>query len=290
MRRSVALLVGIFGSLNLVTMAAAFPPVTDGMPVLVSGQEVIALIDANGNGPDPADCRFMASLHGEVLTIMTHQDAGSPMLEACEYSDFYGLATKSFNKMSNFGDVIIRGAMGPMGTPGSLPLMAMWVDETPNPSATAPLRFDSPNDKISITFPQPNGTDGSGALFCNAGGPAARVDIAGAPSMLWPLSFIDKGGIRYLCIPNLPLRAYQVGVGWINGLYNAYIPATADNRITATSDTALLGEIDFDTLPGCAVAPAASVWGLIAVVLTLLAIGTWTLSRRPGFARSLGSF
>jgi len=281
MRRIVAVLAGIVGVLGVVTTATAQVPAGPGTPVLVSGHEMLAIIDADGNGPDPKDCSLMAFLNGTALTIMAMQ-YNTPRLEACDYLDFMGTAMKAFDGSSNYGMVELFSSM-PSGA-GSLPVMAEWVDETPNPSATAPLRFDSPNDYIILS----GGAAGSGALLCNAGGPAALVNIAGAPSMLWPLSRVEQGGTEYVCVPNLPLATNPAS----SSVFNTYIPLRPDGRLTmalSTSPQDLFADVNFNTLPGCAVAPTASAWGLCAVVLALLGIGTWTLARRPGFSQSLAA-
>ncbi len=276
MRRAIALFAGILGSMAVVpTAMAQFV----GTPVLMSGHEMIAIIDADGDGPDPQDCSFMAKLNGMYLNIMTMQ-SNSPMLEACyPYSEFFGMVMKSFDKSSNYGMVELLSSV-PSGA-GSLPLIAEWVDETPNPSAAAPLRFDSPNDSMMVYG------QGSGALFCDAGGAAARVTVGDVP-MLWPLSRVEQGGTQYLCVPNLPLATNPPSAS----VFNTYIPLTPDGRMTmalSTDPNNPFAIIDFNMLPGCAQAPTASGWGLIAVVLALLGIGTWTLGRRPAFARSLGA-
>jgi hypothetical protein len=276
MRSFVAFLVGILGSLSVTMTAMAQVPVCPcpndpGTLFLVSGQPLLVVLDDDGNGPDPGDCSFAAFLNATNLTTLTIVPS-----TACGLPCFIGDAMKGADSTSNWGMVDLGCSDPPQG---SLPVSARWVDETHNPSAAAPLRFDGPGDSIVLS----GGVEGSGALLCNAGGPGALVNIPGLPSMLWPLSRVEKAGSQYLCVPDLPLAPTY-------NLVNAYIPVTPDGRLTLalkTSPQNLLVDVNLNTLPGCAQAPAASAWALIAMIVGLLAVGAWTLGRRPGFAQSL---
>lgn len=281
MYRYVALLVGLAGCLIVATSVRA--ATSNGTPVLVSGQSMIAFIDGNGDGPGPGDCDFSAFLTGSSLVLVPMQDINTP-LRACAGACL-GLASKGSGPTSNMGMVDIDRCLIPAG---SLPVSLEWNDVTPNPSGTEPLRFDGPNDSISLS----GGASATGALLCNAAGPAVRVGFPGGQVLLALSIVTDAQGQQFLKIPDLPLQTWtQSGPGGFTML-DAYLPVTPEGHLTAalSSDPQmLLVDVDLNGLPGClgSKAPTLSDWGLILAMISLLAVAAWRLGLRPGFAHAV---
>jgi hypothetical protein len=265
MCRFVPLLLGMLGSVALVTAAAA-APAPSGTPVLVSGQNILAIIDGNGDGPGLGDCDFMATLNNFMvirngtsadLAIFAMQDQHTP-LRACA-----GGYSGNASRMGNVGEVNITGSTIPAG---SLPLMATLLD-----------------NRITIS----DGAQGAGTLLCNDAGLAARVSV-GNQMLLVGLSFFPSAGMpQFLKIPHLPLQLWTNLAAGSFSFFDAYIPVTPDKHVTLALSNApgdLLLDIDLNGLPGCArLVPTATGWGLMLLTMTLLAIAAWRLGLRPGY-------
>jgi len=272
MGRFTPLLVGILGSVALVTAATAQSP-----GVLVSGQAMIAIIDGNGDGPGAGDGDFMATLDANnMFHISAMQDTHTP-LRACA-GGYYG----DLSRMGNLGEVNFapNGSDIPAGSLSQGLMVNLF-----SPSSHSPLTLGRPGDTVTVIYS--GAQQGSGVLLCNAGGPASRVSIPGAPSMLVGLSFFPSSGTPlFLKIPHLPLQL------WINqtpgsfSFFDAYIPVTPNGHITMALSSApgdLLFDTDLNGLPGCHLAPTATEWGLVILTLSMLAIGAWGLGLRPGY-------
>lgn len=127
-----------------------------------------------------------------------------------------------------------------------------------------------------------------GGFLCDANGPVVMVEAFSLPSFLFDLRFFpDAVSPTHLLVP----------LGSNANFFDVYAPI-ASRKILATYQTDPTGpgiELDLDGLCECSRmgsclaisgAPTMGEWGLIAMLLTLLLVGGWGLSRRPAFARA----
>ena len=264
--------------LGLLTSVATAAP----SPLLISGSTTIGVIDTDDNGPDPSDCVFMATIdpdNGQMM-ITSMQIDGTP-IAACPVN-LTASGFKGSDSSSNFAGVQILAGLG------GLPFIAELIDETADPD---------PNDPVSLNdlrdFGIGTGPEGVARLqICSAGGaPAALVNLFDGGNLLVNLSFFpDAINPTFLCIPGPPLMFELDSNGFAP--FDAYIPVTADGHITAAASsdpTTLFVDIDLNALPGCARhgAPTMTQWTIIGLAMTMLGLGMWALSRRPGFYENL---
>jgi len=267
--------------------------------LLVSGQTALATIDTDGDGPDSQDCLFTGILssivNSDPMTAtldITGVQSNSPALRACLLS-FTAFTSKATDESSNYASAYVYDANGPSGFnyPGSLPFVAELVDETANPDIADPVGLNDPRDYAEF---QDEGEDQTAlGVLCSANGsPAAQVRGGGGPNLLVDLNlYPNASSPTHLEVPGPPLQ-FELASGGFQS-FKAYVPVTSDGHLTVSNTTApnaLLVDIDLGALPQCAGghgAPTATEGGLIALALSLLAMGTWALSRRDSFARSV---
>jgi hypothetical protein len=282
-----ALVAVVLGALLLAPTAGAQIPA-----LLVSGEPVALIVDGDGDGPvedgggpDSDDCRFMAFMDAVGnLMITSIQDANTP-LRGCGPT-YFGFAFGGPSSSSNFAEAVITSATSSFG---ALPVRAELDDEVPNPSGL-PAGFDDPTDRIRLFNNETSQLLGQGQL-CQAGELVTQVTLKNGMSVVRSLSiFVNpESGPNYLC-GNMPFEQASPNQGMFV-MRNAYIPLTSDNRLTVASESApttRFVDIDLDNLPACTQpAPTTTVWGVVGALLALLLLGSWGLSRRPAFYRSL---
>jgi len=274
--------------------------------LLVSGQSTIGTIDADGDGPDAQDCTFTAFISNVMTDPMndfisstldiTSSQSNMPTLRACTM-DFQAVGGKGVDSSSNFLQAYIYNATGPMGFdfPGDLPFFIDIYDETTNRDLANPVLINDPLDLVEFeNFG--SDTEGEGRICSVNGNPAAQFDIAGLGFLVDLELFPNAANPTHLQLPGPP-AVFEVQGGGFQS-FDAYIPVTPTGHITIARESDpndLLLDIDLDALPACGAvgggamhgAPTMTQTGLIALALGLLAFGTFALSRRPAFARSL---
>lgn len=270
MRRSAFL----FGGLLLIhTSQVAGAP----MPILVSGQATIAILDGNGDGPgSPPDCGFSATFDpvNDALVVTGMQDVNNPM-QGCS-GMFMGTATEGSDSSSAFINMVFNASTA-VGTV-LLPTVIQAIDGSPDGD---PLELD----ELSIEFGDGGGN--AGGILCTVGAPVALVSTTDGTRVLVPLTFFPSRDMpQFLKIANLPVSSIFGDTLKIDG----YIPITTDRRITVEVGAETILDTDLDELapcPGGVGVPTATQWGLIGLVVGLLLLGTWAVARRPGFAEAL---
>jgi hypothetical protein len=278
----------------LVLAVSAWSTPTYSMPttVRVSDKGVAAIVDGNDDGvpDDNVDCTFRIKLSSttNTLEIDTTQDMNLP-LRACPTGlmTFTGTGSRGDDSSSNFGDANFTNSQ--IGAK-DLPFTVELVDETSTPGDGAPLSLQDPDDEVrawgegqSYENPRAIGT------LCQAGGPAAKVNVGGLSMLLQLVYRKNAGGTEFLCIPDLPFET----VGGQFVMRDAYIPVTPDRHITAAFDgdeeNPFL-DIDLNRLTPCGgrtMAPTTTEWGLATLAFTLAALGVWALRRRRTFSESI---
>jgi hypothetical protein len=251
--------------------------------ILVSGQATIALLDTNGDGipQSPPDCRFAASFNDPNLLVLGVQDTSGHPLQGCS-GNFMATASKGSDESSDFVDMTFTGAPGVVGNV-QLPTFVEALDESPpNPPPNGGAL-----DLNQLTIQFPNGN--AGGVLCRAGAPVAQVTTTDGTRLAVPLSFYpSSSNPAFLKIPNLPLSDTTGGHHLVDG----YIPVTEDHKITVQvgGSADLVVDTDLDQLAPCAGGlgvPTATEWGLIGLMVSLLVLGIWAVSRRPGLAEAL---
>ena len=164
------------------------------------------------------------------------------------------------------------------------PLRIEFIDEQAQPDGL-PVHLDDPQDAIEFA----NLTTGdllASAQLCGGGTPKLLVHTGGR-SLAFPLAFAtDGGGQTYLKVP-IPVLSWELAamLGTTTAL-NVFVPVSAAHELTVALDSApaeLLVDVDLDALPGCRAdraVPAAGPLALGALLLSLLAGGTWLAMRR----------
>jgi hypothetical protein len=159
------------------------------------------------------------------------------------------------------------------------------VDEQP-PPRSLPARLDDLADgafvsDITDVF---NPISKGFGLLCLAGGLAGKGVLQNGLPFFFPVSESPT----HLGIPNVSLQLSTPG----RALFDVYIPINSDRTLTlalSSDEDNLLVNIDLNALPSCQRnnAPAMSEWILIALLVALLTVGTWSAGRRKGFYESL---
>lgn len=264
--------------------------------ILVAGNSQIAFIDANNNGMhDPGDCFLSAKVrtNGMDLMVKGTQAAGPNLLLVCT-----GQCNGSGFISSGFGEAMIDNC-DYSGTP-NVPLVADFCetvsscesDGTPTTaiggSAGGGLPLRPIAGEVFQTF---SGFDRvGGGQVCTAGGPAAIVEGDDGVKVLRNLfRFPNATNPTHLCADNVPVELATGGFVFRTACFPIAPNGTSPVALS-DSPEAPFAIIDFSTLQACGAnqgAPTASEWGLIFLMLTLLAGGTGALSRRRHFAGAL---
>jgi hypothetical protein len=263
--------------------------------VIFSGQSAMVIIDGNGNGPGPEDCRYEVKFTFETgeLVITPVQDTNVP-LKACS-GDKFGLYKSGSDESSDFAEAELTSTNAESPTSPTprpelsgllnVPVVVELIEETGNPNGV-PIEFNE------ITIQRPGGAEQPVRIdVCDADGPAAGINFPNGMSVLLQLSlFPNASDPSHVGIPALPFERVEPSSEIV--LLNAYLPLE-DGILTAAfadSPEILVIRVDPRKLGPCGArqeAPAAAEWALAGILLVLLAFGTWRLRRRPAFTRSL---
>jgi hypothetical protein len=262
--------------------------------LLVSGKSTIAMIDAdNDGGFDDDDCFLSAKMDADGSNLATagEQPSGPDKLRVCD-----GGCTGSGLASMDFLEVMLNTcefAAGPF-----VPMLADFCTSASScesstamtagvgrPAGAEPLNIVAGTVFRTFFGPQNVG----GGQVCSAGGPTAQITGEDGVTVLRSLLPLTIGDDSFLC-------ASQVPVQLVSGPFvfrTACFPVrngAADLALSGTPD-APFAVIPFDSLAACsgrgAPAPTVSEWGLIGLMMALLAAGTWLLARRSSFAAAL---
>lgn len=132
--------------------------------------------------------------------------------------------------------------------------------------------------------------EGSEGVLCDLGGPAAQVMAVGGACLIRRADPVSEELPDYLRVPGVPFEETYNGFGF----FDIFIPITPgpNPKFSLSVGDLPPSEIPFSALAACTgcagpAAPALAEWALIGLALSLLLIGTWTISRRRGFYESL---
>ncbi len=287
-RAGIAIAVAIFTGITAGKAAAT--------SVLFSGTTAMIIIDGDGDGPDAGDCRYLVDFTDPVLTITPVQDANNP-IRACtgtksgslffgsDSSSDYGVASLS----STTSEVsTATPPLPPLSQLLSVPVQVELIAEAFGAPDGLPLEINQ-IELQSVETSQEFAT----AFVCNAAGPALQLHIpAGGPALLLPLTpYPNAQSPTHLRVASLPFERAAPNLGSFTFL-NVYLPLEngAYTAALATSPDSLLVNVVLSALRRCAgrnSAPTATDWGLVALVLAMLGLGSWRLGRRRRFYESL---
>lgn len=265
----------LIGALLLLPTSVTFAAISTSS-ISVSGQPFLGIVDGNGDGPGPGDCKFtgMADSAGG-LHVMTTQDTHTP-LQACS-GGYTGNVDPGFaTDTSVAGMFTMASIVGGIANP---PFMFDGSFLPQGGASAGGAAATGPRTVTKVTF-----TDGLGNIvgagsICNS---VARVTLSnGAPIGVG----IDMNTPGFLHVSNIPFeKANLSGVVF----KDVFIPKT-DGTVTFALDNSptniLLQILLTSTCPGGA--PALSEWKLIFLAVGLLAGGVWMLGRRRAFYEGL---
>ncbi len=172
-----------------------------------------------------------------------------------------------------------------------IPMIAEFVDEEAPPDGP-PIGMDQLIDGAFLS--DPLGNSRGSAVLCRAGENEIAVKGAlsnGLPYLLEASLYPNDQSPTYLCVPSVSLETWPPPV--TRALLNVYIPVRNNRTLTmawANAPSDLLVRIDLDNLPDCAQrvkAPSLSMGVLVALLVAVLAFGTWAAGRRTGFREVL---
>jgi hypothetical protein len=273
--------------------------------ILAAGDDKLGVIDANDNGVinEDDDCVVHASTDGGGgLLITGRQNSDAP--------DRMRLCTNQNDLAENEGHCFGSGMGGPDSAEASLedcefaggpfvPMLAQFCSslssclsaQTATGAAGRAAGAAPPHLTAGAVFQTLFVTpfrSGSGQL-CNAGGPAVQITGDDNVTVLRELvPFPDASNPTHMCVHNVPVQLTFGG----KVLRTVCFPVrnNAVDLALETDSENPFAIIDLTGLPGCGgrtAAPTMSEWGLILLLGTLLAVGTWGLGRRRGFYQSL---
>ena len=286
MLRLAALVVVVLVEMGFAHRAlGALPP-----EVKFAGQTIIGSIDMSQNGvPDePGDCNFTAYSDGSSLVIAGTQMSGTKA-RAC-----LGTCTGSGFVSADFAEAIINDCAWGSGSPGApfVPLVADFCTTLSScQSDTGPAAHVAGASPLQITAGVltrivTSTVAGFGQL-CTAGGPAAEITTDRGVKVVRNLfNYPSAGTPTHMCASGVPVQLED------EDIVNRTVCFPVAEGVTPISigDEPPLAVIPLDALPGCGAArgaPTTSEWGLIGLMLSLLTLGVWGLSRRRGFAEEL---
>jgi len=297
MLRPAPVVVAVLMALGIGNRAVAVPP--SYQQILLAGSDQLAIIDANDNGilGEDDDCVVHARTDGSHLDVFGRQSssASNRMALCSNPSDLSSNEGHCWGtgSVSSSADVLLNtcdfaGApFVPFEADFCTSMASCNSDTAPSAATTnqdgsGPLKITA-GVVFQTTFITPF-ESGSGQV-CSAGGPTAQITGDDGVTVLRQLVTVQDGSNSYMCAHNVPVEL--LGGGFV--FKTACFPVRnggADFALENTPDTPFV-VIDFSSLPGCGRltgAPTMTEWGLITLMLALLAFGTWTLGRRPGFS------
>jgi hypothetical protein len=279
----------------LASTATAGNGMYEPVDAIFSGQSAMVIIDGNGNGPDSEDCRYEVKFTFETgeLVITPVQDE-NVSLKACSGAKFgfynSGSDESSDFAQANFTSTDAEPPTSPTPRPElsgllNVPVNVELIEETGQPNGV-PIDFNQ------ITIQRPGGPQQPIRIdVCDADGAAAAINFPNGMSLLLQMSlYPDAAAPSHLGIPTLPFERVAPSSEIV--LLNAYLPLKDGIFTAAFADSPEITVLRLDprNLGPCGArqeAPAAAEWALAALLLALLALGTWRLRRRSAFARSL---
>jgi len=264
--------------------------------VIFSGSTAMVIIDGDGDGPDATDCRYLVDFTDPLLTITPVQDATNP-IRACtgtkSGSLFFGSDSSSDFAVADLNTTTSEasGASPPLPPLAGLlnvPIQIELIAESFGPPDGLPLEINQ-IDLQSLETSQEFAT----AFVCTAGGPTLQLRMPpGGPAILLPLTpYPSAQNPTHLRVASLPFERAAPNLGSFTFL-DVYLPLAngADTAALASSPESLLVNVVLSALRPCAgrmATPTMTEWGLVTLVLAMLALGSWRLGRRRRFYESL---
>ena len=270
-------LAAVMGVLSLLLAVRTFAQPTNG--IMASGQDDLAIIDTNGNGPDPMDCHIMGFTDpsGNLLITTTqdsHGTGGTP-LRACS-GNYTGNVDPTFPTDTSISGMItmstINGGIG-LG----LSFDGMFASQGGGAGGgAAGFVATGPRTITQLTLSNAEAI-GSG-FICDS---VARVKLANGTPMGVPL-LMDTPG--FLHLQGLPFQTADLQ-SYV--LRDVYIPK-ADGALTFSLASAP-NDILIQILLGgtCSRVPTLSEGNLILLALVLLVGGAWLLGYRRTLSEAL---
>ncbi|HVO25474.1 MAG TPA: hypothetical protein VMW56_17780 [Candidatus Margulisiibacteriota bacterium] len=262
--------------LFLLLAVRTFAQPTDG--ILVSGQPDLAIIDTNGDGPDPMDChiRGMTDTSGNLL-ITTMQDShysGGVQLRACS-GNYTGYVDPTFpTDTSIFGMITMSSIIG--GIPHALSFDGMFASQGGGGGGGAAVMASAPRIITQLTL---TNTEFIGSGFiCDS---VAKVKLANGMPMGVGL-LMDTPG--YLHVQGIPFQTADLQ-SYV--MKDVYIPKSDSilNFSLASAPSDILLQILLNGT--CSRVPTLSEGNLILLALMLLVGGGWLLGYRRKLSEAL---
>jgi hypothetical protein len=272
--------------------AGVFPFVVE-----FSGSDYFILVDGNGDGPGPGDCRYRILLADSNpfdfpnIRIEAVQDANTP-LNLCS-GEYLGDLFLGSDESSDFAEVDLETTDMASGSVATPPTPLAGFRYYPPMEVELIHEFGGAPDgfPMSITEVRISGSEDE-LLFtmrpCNDGNnPALEIRQVGGLSVLVGLEeYGPPGDPTHLRMSSLPFETAPLGALVMR---DVYFPI--DNRtLTASVGEHEVLEVPIDGLATCgrhAAAPAASQWALAGLMIALLVLGTAALGSWDRFYRGL---
>jgi hypothetical protein len=269
MRRLIVVMEVLFVLLAVRTFAQP----TDG--IKVSGQDDLAIIDTNGNGPDPMDCHIMGftDMYGD-LVITTTQDShptGGTKLRACS-GDYMGYVDPSFPTASSIFGMITESSING-GIPSPLSFDGEFASQGGGGGGAA-----APGPQTIMQLKLTNEEFIGSGFICDS---VAKVTLANGMPMAVGL-LTDTPG--FLHLQGLPFQTADLESYVFK---DVYIPK-ADGLVTFSLESAPNNILVQLLLGGtCSRVPALSDLNLILLALAMLVGGAWLLGYRRTLSEAL---
>ncbi len=254
--------------------------------VLVSGEQIMFVLDADQNGPDPGDCLVTMTVNPPSFAFTNYamtstQDAENPIRGCGE------LATGTIYTGQDSSSDHIELSADTTTTPPPSPLAALLSKLFYVPGGNVELIdevFDGDPDGIPLNVNQLeiedlNGDVSSFSTLC--AGPTIVVDFGAIRIPVGVELYPDSVAPTHLKLANIPLERAAPNLGSFT-VGDLYIPVK-DRHVTVSYSSApddLLVDVDLDNLgpcPGVIGAPTLTQWGLIALAALLMAGTVWRL-------------
>lgn len=254
---------------------------------LVAGGQPLAIIDADGNGPDPDDCILRATFDDPDV-VFTKTQNNTPKIKGCDGGTTLAALIFGQDASSDYLVLQVTSTSETTGAAGVLPQLAtlfripFTLDAYEEFKNSAPDGF--PAALNTVEFEDGEGSVLATAYLCNAGGPTVLIDFFGLASLTIPLGLYPNATApTHITIPNAPYERAAPNLGSFT-LADVHIPLEDRSiRLGLQGQSPLLVDIALDALAPCrglSNAPALSTWAISLTAAGLLAGGIVLRRRR----------